>query len=110
MSRRLVDLVSPTTYNEINMKQTLRFGALLLLLALPGTASIYRITVDAPVHPISSEYITRSIDKAARDNASLLILDVSSPRNPVGICNSFPRLGWGTPADVCVVGKSAYVP
>ena len=79
MSRRLVDLVSPTTYNEINMKQTLRLGALLLLLALPGTASIYRITVDAPVHPISSEYITRSIDRAARDNASLLIIVLNTP-------------------------------
>jgi len=79
MSRRLVDLVSPTAYNEINMKQTLCLGAFLLLLALPGAASIYRITVDAPVHPISSEYITRSIDKAARDNASLLIIVLNTP-------------------------------
>src|SRR4030065_2511041 len=79
MSRHLVDFVSPTTYNEINMKQTLRLGTLLLLLALPGAASIYRITVDAPVHPISSEYITRSIDRAARDNASLLIIVLQTP-------------------------------
>jgi membrane-bound serine protease (ClpP class) len=61
------------------MKRTLRLGALLLLLALPSAASIYRITVDAPVHPISSEYITRSIDKAGRDSASLLIIVLNTP-------------------------------
>src|SRR4030043_2273846 len=79
MSRHLVDLVSPTTYNEINMKQTLRLGTLLVLLGPPGAASIYRITVDAPVHPISSEYITRSIEKAGRDNARLLIIVLNTP-------------------------------
>ncbi len=79
MSRRIIDLICPSTYNEINMKQALRLVALLFLLALPGAAAIYRITVDAPVHPISSEYITRSIDKAGRDNASLLIIVLNTP-------------------------------
>jgi len=79
MSRRIIDLISPSTYNEINMKRTLRLAGFLFLLALPSAAAIYRITVDAPVHPISSEYITRSIDKAARDNASLLIIVLNTP-------------------------------
>ena len=68
-----------TTYNEINMKRSFRLGALLLLLTLPSAASIYRIVVDAPVHPISSEYITRSIDKADQDKASLLIIVLNTP-------------------------------
>jgi len=46
---------------------------------LPGAAAIYRITVDAPVHPISSEYITRSIEKAGKDKASLLIIVLNTP-------------------------------
>lgn len=79
MSRRIIDLISPSTYNEINMKQTLRLAAFLFLLMLPSAAAIYKITVDAPVHPISSEYIIRSIDKAERDNASLLIIVLNTP-------------------------------
>jgi len=79
MSRRIVDLGISTTYNEINMKRSFRLGALLLLLTLPSAASIYRIVVDAPVHPISSEYITRSIDKADQDKASLLIIVLNTP-------------------------------
>ena len=79
MSRRIIDLISRSTYNEINMKQALRLTAFLFLLAFPSAAAIYRITVDAPVHPISSEYITRSIEKAGRDNASLLIIVLNTP-------------------------------
>jgi membrane-bound serine protease (ClpP class) len=61
------------------MKQTLRLAVFLFLLTLPSAAAIYKITVDAPVHPISSEYIIRSIDKAERDNASLLIIVLNTP-------------------------------
>src|SRR4030066_346600 len=61
------------------MKRALRLAAFVLLLALPGAASIYRITVDAPVHPISSEYIMRSIEKAEREGASLLIIVLNTP-------------------------------
>jgi len=79
MSRRIIDLIPPSTYNEISMKRALRLAAFLFLITLPSTAAIYRITVDAPVHPISSEYITRSIEKAGRDNASLLIIVLNTP-------------------------------
>ena len=68
-----------STYNKINMKRALWSAVLCLALALPSWASIYRIVVDAPVHPISSEYIIRSIEKAERDNASLLILVLNTP-------------------------------
>ncbi|OGD17677.1 MAG: serine protease [Candidatus Aminicenantes bacterium RBG_13_59_9] len=61
------------------MKRALRLAGFLFLLALPTTAAIYRITVDAPVHPISSEYITRSIEKAGKENASLLIIVLNTP-------------------------------
>jgi membrane-bound serine protease (ClpP class) len=61
------------------MKRIFRLPALLFLLLLPARAAIYRITVDAPVHPITSEYITRTIDKAAEDKASLLIIVLNTP-------------------------------
>jgi membrane-bound serine protease (ClpP class) len=79
MSRRIVDLLSSSTYNEINMKRALRLAGLLFLLTLPSAAAIYRITVDAPVHPISSEYITRSIERAAKEKAGLLIIVLNTP-------------------------------
>jgi membrane-bound serine protease (ClpP class) len=79
MSSRLVDLVSLPTYNEINMKRILRFPLLFLLLFLPVRGAIYRITVDAPIHPITSEYITRAIDQAAEADARLLIIVLNTP-------------------------------
>jgi len=79
MSSRAVDLNSPRIYNEINMKHVLRLVSLCGLLAVPSAASIYRVTVDAPVHPISSEYIIRSIDRASQDGARLLIIVLNTP-------------------------------
>ena len=79
MSSRLVDLIYPSTYNEINMKRFLRLPLLGLLFFVPARAAIYRITVDAPIHPITSEYITRAIDRAAEDRARLLILVLNTP-------------------------------
>ncbi len=72
-------MISASPYNEINMKKAVLAAVLVLFLNLPGSASIYRIIVDAPVHPISSEYITRSIEKAERDNAPLLIIVLNTP-------------------------------
>jgi membrane-bound serine protease (ClpP class) len=61
------------------MKRAVLSVVLFCIFVLPGWASIYRIIVDAPVHPISSEYITRSIEKAERDNAPLLIIVLNTP-------------------------------
>ncbi len=68
-----------STYNEFNMKRAVWAAIITLALVLPGGASIYRIIVDAPVHPISSEYIIRSVERAERDNASLLIMVLNTP-------------------------------
>ncbi len=51
----------------------------LLLLAAPAPAAILRITVDAPIHPITSEYIVRSIERADRDGAALVLLVLNTP-------------------------------
>ena len=61
------------------MKRFLRLPLVGLLFFVPARAAIYRITVDAPIHPITSEYITRAIDRAAADRARLLILVLNTP-------------------------------
>ncbi len=54
---------------------------LLLLIILPSisNSSILKITVDAPIHPITSEYIRDTIDRAERENASLIIITLNTP-------------------------------
>ncbi|OGD22134.1 MAG: serine protease [Candidatus Aminicenantes bacterium RBG_13_59_9] len=61
------------------MKRIFRLSVVVLLLLLPARAAIIRITVEAPIHPVTSEYIMRSIDKAAEDRASLLIIVLNTP-------------------------------
>ena len=56
----------------------LAFFPLPALLA-SDTGSVLKITVSAPIHPITSEYIVRSIHKAERENAHLLILGLNTP-------------------------------
>ncbi len=55
---------------------TLISFALLAHLCYP---SILKITVDAPIHPITSEYIIKSIQQAEAENASLLIMRLNTP-------------------------------
>lgn len=42
-------------------------------------AAILKITVDAAIHPVTSEYICDSIDRADKENASLLIMTLNTP-------------------------------
>jgi membrane-bound serine protease (ClpP class) len=54
----------------------------LLLLLLPSafsSAAILKITVDAPIHPISAEYIVRTIERADREGDSLIIMSLNTP-------------------------------
>ncbi len=54
---------------------------LLFLFSLPLHSSgfILKITVDAPIHPITSEYITAAIDRADREGGRLLLLVLNTP-------------------------------
>jgi len=46
---------------------------------LAGYSTIIKITIDAPIHPVTSEYIRNAIDKAEDDNASLVIMVLNTP-------------------------------
>lgn len=66
-------------YNEIKLKK----ATLILLMSLICSSlvfpSILRITVDAPIHPITSEYIRDAIDQADEAGFPLLILVLDTP-------------------------------
>jgi len=53
--------------------------ASILLCTSLSHSSIIKITLDAPIHPVTSEYITKSIHKAEIEKASLLILKLNTP-------------------------------
>jgi membrane-bound serine protease (ClpP class) len=41
--------------------------------------AVLKITVDAAIHPVTSEYIRATIDRADKENASLLIMTLNTP-------------------------------
>jgi len=46
---------------------------------LQSLGAILKITVDAPIHPITSEYIDMAIDRADRENARLVLILLNTP-------------------------------
>ncbi len=52
---------------------------LLLVSPVLSSAAILKITVDAPIHPITVEYIVKAIDRADREGASLVLLVLNTP-------------------------------
>ena len=61
------------------MRRIPYFFLLFFLFSSPDFASIIKITVDAPIHPVTSEYIRGAIDRAGRENASLVIIVLNTP-------------------------------
>jgi len=51
----------------------------LVLFPVYSPAAILKITVDAAIHPVTSEYIRDAIDRADQENASLLIMTLNTP-------------------------------
>jgi membrane-bound serine protease (ClpP class) len=61
------------------MKKYIWLVGLLAIFPVLSKAAVLRITVDAPIHPVTSEYIRQAIDRADRERASLLILKLNTP-------------------------------
>lgn len=61
------------------MKRLLFFFAFLFAISLESSSSILKIIVDAPIHPVTSEYIQKTIDRAEKQNASLIIMVLNTP-------------------------------
>jgi len=74
-----IDLPNGPHYNEIKVKKFILICFLIALIPLAGYSTILKITIDAPIHPVTSEYIRNAIDKAEVDNASLVIMVLNTP-------------------------------
>lgn len=61
------------------MKKIIFIFSLCLIFPLLIHASIFKIEINNPIHPIISEYIRNTIDKAERENASLIIMTLNTP-------------------------------
>jgi membrane-bound serine protease (ClpP class) len=61
------------------VKKILLVSALVIGLGGPVSASILKLTVDAPIHPITAQYITGAIDRAERNGDRLIILVLNTP-------------------------------
>jgi membrane-bound serine protease (ClpP class) len=68
-----------SSYNELAVSQRIR--ALFLVLSMPAIAAadVRKITVNAPIHPITSEYVVGAIRAAEKANAHLLIIGLNTP-------------------------------
>ncbi|MCJ7679512.1 MAG: nodulation protein NfeD [Candidatus Aminicenantes bacterium] len=61
------------------MKKSPILVLLTLLFTTVLSASVLKVTVNAPIHPVTSEYIRQAIDRAADENHDLLILILNTP-------------------------------
>ncbi len=52
---------------------------LAVLGACPALAEVVRIKVDAPIHPVTSEYVVNALQRADRDAADLVVLTLNTP-------------------------------
>jgi len=71
-------LTSANSYNEFVLRAKIIVLSLLLGPVL-AFSSVLKIKVDAPIHPATSEYIVRSLEKADREGADLVILTLNTP-------------------------------
>jgi membrane-bound serine protease (ClpP class) len=71
-------LAGPASYNEGTVKGRI-LAAWILLAPVLASAAVVRIKVDAPIHPVTSEYIVRSLERADREAVDLVILSLDTP-------------------------------
>jgi len=61
------------------VKKNILISLLIFIFPLLSNASILKITVNAAIHPVTSEYIRNSIDRAEKENAHLIIISLNTP-------------------------------
>jgi len=79
LSRQFIDLLNDPFYNGINVKKIIWTLFLVFSLAGFSEAAILKITVNAAIHPVTSEYIRGAIDRADKEGASLLLMTLNTP-------------------------------
>ncbi len=74
-----IDLMKDPFYNEIKVRDKIFAFVFLVLFPVFSPAAVLKITVDAAIHPVTSQYIRGAIDRADKENASLLIMTLNTP-------------------------------
>jgi membrane-bound serine protease (ClpP class) len=67
------------SYNGFKVKKIVLIFLLVVFLSLSSYSAILKITIDAPIHPVTSEYIQNAIDKAEEDKVPLVIMVLNTP-------------------------------
>jgi membrane-bound serine protease (ClpP class) len=68
-----------SSYNERAMSRRIRILFFIFLTPAIAPAEVRKIVVNAPIHPITSEYVVGAVRNAERANARLLIIGLNSP-------------------------------
>lgn len=68
-----------SSYNGLVMNRRIRVLFFVLLAPAIAAAEVRKIIVNAPIHPITSEYIVGAVRDAERTNARLLIIGLNTP-------------------------------
>lgn len=76
---KIIDFSQSHIYNEIKVKKHLFFLLILAGISVSSYSAIIEIHVNAPIHPVTSEYIQQSLKTAAEAEASLLIMHINTP-------------------------------
>ena len=72
------------------MKKTFFFCLIFLIFSNSLFArTVHRIIVDGVINPVATEYIVKSIDRAEKDNAELLVIELDTPG---GLMESMHRI------------------
>jgi membrane-bound serine protease (ClpP class) len=61
------------------MSRRIRIVFFAFIVPALAAAEVRKITVDAPIHPVTSEYITTALRDAARADVRLLIIGINTP-------------------------------
>jgi membrane-bound serine protease (ClpP class) len=68
-----------SSYNELAMSRRIRAAFFVFLPPAIAAAEVRKITVNAPIHPITSEYVVGAIRAAEKANARLLVIGLNTP-------------------------------
>ena len=66
-------------YNGSRVKKLLLFFVILCALSPLCHSSIFKINIDTAIHPVSSEYIRTTIDRAEQAHVELIIMALNTP-------------------------------
>lgn len=74
-----VDLIGVTSYNDFTVKRLLSLLIAGVVFPVWVSASVMTLRIDAPIHPVTSEYIIKALDKAEAEGYRLVVLSMNTP-------------------------------